>query len=394
MSYIPDVTEKSINIDTEVSEKLETGFLITDFLGCGGGSIVVKAKITEKNDEIGLYTGVEIAIKLCNPYMSLIGCNEMKKEIINTQSFSSLNYKKICYNYPITYGFFHRCIFFEKEEVNFIIKYMEENEIKEGKDAFIIYCTTPSNLSINDNIIKYLTEEYKDNDFLIKSKNILPKSNNSYGLYILSKLSDKDNEDIDWKNQTLLYDYLEMLQDLKCDMFIAMQYLNGKDLSQLSSDYYNKNFKYKLTDTLFFECLYSIFCPIKTLGITPIDIQPSNVMIVNTDNPRIYLYKETYYVITGKMFYFIDFQGLQYTNSIEKSMIKFFSFFTEEQKRLVDDIFSKEFISIEILLDKLFLWLKTKKDNIDNIEIMTRKEAEVYMIKNYNYKIVLVDKLI
>lgn len=385
MSYIPEIKKDTLNIDYNISEEFDTLFIIDKFIGTGGGATVYKSKVTETNDRLSLYYGMDIAIKLCNPDLTYRGCDMMKEELANTVAFSSLNYRKLCYNYPIAYGFFHKCIFFKKEDVNFIVDYIDDNNIKEGRDAFIIYCSTPPNINIDCDIIKYLLDKYKEDklEFLNESRKKFPKSDNAYGLYLLSKRKEKY---IDWNLNEVLYDYLDYLQDLKCDMFLLLQYLKGNDLLELRQ----KSSLNKFTDTLFFESIYSTVCAISVLNIVPREVQESNAMIIETNNPRIYLYKNDYYIVEGDMFYWIDFQVINKETLISKDLIHFKNLFTQDQKDVIDLIFFKsDFPSVENVLDILFDWLKTK-----NIKILDRKTANKYMMINYNYKLVNVDELL
>lgn len=392
MSYISDITIHTLNIDKDATEELETGFYIDKFIGAGGGGTVFRAKVVEKNEKLSLHTGMDVAIKLCNPDLTYAGCEQMKEETVNTSIFSSLRYRKLCYNYPISYGFFHRCIFFNKESVNFIINYIKDNNILDGRDAFIIYCSTPPNIDIDKNIIDFLLNKYEDNsEFLTKSREVFPKTENSYGLYLLSKRREKE---IDWSSNEVLYDYLDYLQDLKCDMFLLLQYLKGNDLSELRQrfelDIDSRSRKFKLTDTVFFELIYSTICSISVLNIVPRDVQESNAMIIEADNPRIYLYKDIYYIVEGDMFYWIDFQVINREMLISKHLIYFKNLFTPDQKSLVDLMFSEsDYPNVEYVLDLLFRWLYNK-----TTVILTKRDAQKYMVINYNYKLVKVDNLL
>lgn len=349
---------------------------------------------------------MDVAIKLCNPDLTYIGCNMMKEELANTAIFSSLNSRKLCYNYPISYGFFHRCIFFKREDISFILDYIDDNNIREGRDAFIIYCSTPPYISIDESILDYLSSEYTRDrlEFLTKSREIFPKSENAYGLYILSK---RKKNYVDWVSNEVLYDYLDYLKDLKCDMFLLLQYLEGKDLSELKDifeskskllSYSKKSRKksrkrkyFKFTDSLFFECIYSTICSIAVLNTVPREVQDSNAMIINADNPRIYLYKDNYYIIEGDMFYWIDFQVIRREMVISKDLIHFKNLFTKNQRDLINSMFEKyDYPSVETVLDILFGWLY----HSTNIKILDKKDAHKYMMINYNYKIVNVDELL
>jgi hypothetical protein len=120
-----------------------------------------------------------------------------------------------------------------------------------------------------------------------------------------------------------------------------------------------------------------------------VDIQQSNAMIVRNKEPRIYCYKENYYLITGDMFYWIDFQGLNTVLFISKSSIKFMNRFTEDQKILIDMIFKEtQYPNIYYFLDMLFDWLSKR------VQVMKKEEADHYMTIHYDYKLINVTQLI
>jgi hypothetical protein len=352
-------------------------FYIDKLLGIGGGSFVFKSNITEKNDNMGLYYGMDIAIKLCNPLLTHEGCKLLEDEVTYTKIFNKMNEKNVCYNYPLCYGFFHSCLFFTSEETDFIMKYIEENKIVKGVDAFIIYCASPKNTSIKKEIIGCLLNHYPSS-FLIKSREIFPKTNNPLGIYLLSK---RIQVYVDWDNNDNLYEYLDLQRDIDCDMFILLEYLEGDTLLELID--------FKFTDSIFFEFIYSIICSIKILNLMQVDIQQSNAMIVKNKEPRIYCYKENYYLITGDMFYWIDFQGLNTILFISKSSIKFMNRFTEDQKMLIDMIFKEtEYPNINYFLDMLFGWISNR------VQVMKKEEADHYMTIHYDYKLINTTQLI
>ena len=103
---IPEITDGDINIDEKISKEIETNFKIEKLLGLGGSGTVFKAKVM--NDMKNLRSNTDVAIKLCNSMLTYSGCILLKDEAEYTNTFSVLNYKKLCYNYPIIYGFYHR----------------------------------------------------------------------------------------------------------------------------------------------------------------------------------------------------------------------------------------------------------------------------------------------
>lgn len=118
------------------------------------------------------------------------------------------------------------------------------------------------------------------------------------------------------------------------------------------------------------------------------DRNASNGMIVK-NTPRIYVYKQNYYIVEGDSFYWIDFQGITMRQNLIKSDLVFFNYFTDEQKGVIDKIFeNSEDITPEKVLDTLFGWLSTK------VQVFNRVDAEIYMVVNYNHKMILVDKLV
>ena len=378
---IPELKELLIDKD-EIEEGNE--FFIDKFLGLGGSGNVYRAKVMQKNEKLSLNYGMDVALKLCNPDMTYYGCLDYKKEAGFTNIFSSLNYHKICYNYPIVYGFFHSCIFFTKSESEAIINYIEDNNIDRCRDAFIIYCVSPEHIEIDEDILKTLLENY-DPKLLKESRDIFPKTQNVKGLYFMS-LSLKGNNN--WETNHETYDYLYSLPDLNgCDMFILLQYLKGFTLMDLMIN----NPGLKFSDTLFFESVYSTISSIFFLHTIQTDRKSDNAMIVTTRNPRIYLYKENYYIVTGDTFYWIDINRLSedYISNIVKSHIKFFNYFTEEQQRVINHIFEgKDYTSPEKFLDLLFNWISSK------VIILNKEQITEYMVINYNYRLCIADKLL
>lgn len=370
-------------IDKDDIEEGKNVFYIDKFLGRGGSGKVYRAKVMEQDDKLGLNLGMNVAIKICDPDLTYTGCLEYKKEAKLTNIFSSLNYNNICYNFPIVYGFFNSCIFFTKSQSEFIIGYMKKNNINICRDAFIIYCCTPENFDIDQDIVEILLENYSP-QILKQSRDLLPKTQNAKGLYLISlSLGDRD-----WKKNQETYDYLFSLPDLEgCDMYILLQYLKGYTLTDLKKN--DKEFKFP--DNIFFESVYSTVSSVFFIHNIHTDRQSENAMIVNTINPRIYLYKNKYYIIEGDTFYWIDINRLSSNyeiNTLSKYDIKFFNCFTEEQQQLINHIFSEENPSAEKILDLLFGWLSTK------VSVLNKEEVTRYMVINYNYRLCLVDKLI
>jgi len=374
LNDIPELKDIEINIDEKVSKEVECNFRIEKLLGLGGSGTVFKAKIM--NDIENLRSNTDVAIKLCNSMLTYSGCILLKDEAEYTNTFSVLNYKNICYNYPIIYGFFHRCLFFTCNELKMILEYMEENGIENGKDSFLLYCTTPKHIDLNkidDTIIKYVSENF-DIDLLLRSREILPKTENIIGLYYLSK---REKENINWETNYELHDYLELQQDLNCDMFLVMQYLNGKTLLEIKQI----NNRFKFNDNLFFEYMYSTIVRLFFIKKTQVDIQESNAMIVTTNVPRIYHYGDRYYLIRGDIFYWIDIANLNNVDVVVKSDFRYQNFYTTSQNELLNELFKdNDEINTLIFLDKLFRWVS------DKVPIMNHDEISKYIIVNYNYR--------
>jgi serine/threonine protein kinase len=381
-SDIPELEDKDINIDDKVSKEIECNFKIEKLLGLGGSGTVFKAKVI--NDTKNLKSETTVALKLCNSMLTYYGCILLKDEAEYTNTFSVLNYKNICYNYPIIYGFYHRCLFFTNTQLEEIFEYMENNGINKGKDCFLLYCTTPKYIDINeidDSIVNYVFKNF-DTDLLLKSREILPKTENILGLYYLSK---RDQTDIDWGNNSELYDYLELQQDLKCDMFLLMQYLNGKTLLEIKQ--INNNFKF--TDNLFFEYMYSTIVRVFYIKKNQVDIQESNAMIVNTNVPRIYHYEDKYYIIKGDIFYWIDIANLNDVHQVVKSEFKYQNFYTPNQILLLNHLFNdKEEISVKFFINKLFKWIS------DKVPVMNEEDISKYIVFNYNYRYIDPSKIL
>ena len=194
--------------------------------------------------------------------------------------------------------------------------------------------------------------------------------------------------DKNWKTNQESYDYLFSLPDLEgCDMFILLQYLKGYTLTDIKKN--DKSFEF--TDNLFFESVYSTISSVFFIHNIHTDRQSENVMVVNTLNPRIYLYKNNYYIVEGDTFYWIDINRLSSNygiNTLSKYDIKFFYCFTKEQQQLINQIFSEENPSSEKILDLLFGWLSTK------VLVLNQEQVTRYMVINYNYRLCMADKLL
>jgi hypothetical protein len=383
LNDIPEIKESEIiNIDENVSNKIEVNFKIEKILGLGGSGTVFKAKVMD--DYLFLRTNMDVALKLCNNILTYQGCILLKDEAEYTNTFSVLNYKNICYNYPIIYGFFHRCLFFTPKEVIQILEYMEENGIKKGKDSFILYCSVPKYIDINkidDSIIGYVSKNF-DTNVLLKAREILPKTDNIAGLYFLSKRS---QEKIDWNTNSEIFDYLELQEDLKCDMFLIMQYLDGKTLLEVKQI----NNEFKFTDNLFFEYMYSTIVRLFYIKKNQVDIQETNSMIVNTNVPRIYYYNNSYYLIKGNIFYWIDIADLNDVHVVIKSEFRYQNFYTKRQSILLNEMFSNnDKINIREFLDKLFNWIS------DKVPVLNEEEKSKYIVANYNYRLIDVSKIL
>lgn len=378
---IPEII-KEINIDENISRETETNFRIEKLLGIGGAATVFKAKVM--NDIENLKSNTDVAIKLCNSMFTYQGCVLLKDEAEYTNTFSVLNNKKICYNYPIIYGFYHRCLFFTPKELEEIFDYMEENDIKKGKDSFILYCTSPKHVNLNkidDSIIKYVSKNF-DTEFLIRSREILPKTDNILGLYYLSKRIEKN---INWETNQELYDYLELQQEYKCDMFLAMQYLNGKTLNELKP----LGSHFKFSDRVFFEYMYSTIVRLFYVKKNTIDIQKSNAMIIKTNIPRIYHYDNKYYIIKGDIFYWIDIADLYDVEIVLKSDFTFKDFYTPKQWEFLNELFkSQDEINIRMFIDKLFKWISNK------VPVLDEEHIAKYIVSNYNYRYVNPSKML
>lgn len=397
MSKIPELTGIEINMDEKVSSEIESNFRIEKILGLGGSGTVFKAKVLNDIPQLSLKSDTDIALKLCNNMLTYEGCILLKDEAEYTNTFSILNNKNICYNYPVIYGYFHRCLFFTIDEVKQILKFIKDNNIKKGIDAFILYSTTPKDTDLNDidsTILEYICNIYDSNtDLLLKAREELPKTDNILGLYYLSKRG-KDhinheykekNEILKWDNQTELYDYLELQEEVECDMFLIMQYLQGKTLLEIRQ--LNSNFKF--SNSIFFEYMYSTIVRLFYIKKNQVDIQTSNSMITTTNIPRIYHYKQKYYIIRGDMFYWIDIADLTDVLKVVKSDFKYQDFYTEEQAKLLNKMFeSKDIIQIELFLEKLFNWI------LDKIPVMNEESISKYIIVNYNYRFIETSKIL
>ncbi len=382
--------ENFVHIDEKMSSEVEENFMIEKRIGTGGTGIVFKAKVVNNVPELNLYSGMNIALKICKPFMGIEACELFKTEVDATSKFLKLNYDKLCYNYQAVYGYFYKCLFFSNKDVNIILDYIKKNNVNTGVDAFILYCSIPDHINMTDidsTIVSYVLKTF-DPEFLVESRKKLPKTNNIKGLYELSRLDNKELKENDWDDINEIYDHLDMRKDMTCDMFIIYQYLEGKTLRVLK---YEEDTNYRFTDSIFFEFLYSTAISICKVKKQQIDIQPTNQMIVKTKIPRIYKYNNLYYLITGDMFFWIDIQDLNDINFSEmtKSSFKLGNFYTEEQKKVIDNIFEERHTTLEKFFNVLFDWIRVKK----NIVMMNRDMFLDYIIVNYNYRLVDLDVL-
>lgn len=361
MKNIIEINRDVEDIDHIISQKLDYPIHLTDFVGKGGTSVVYKATYKDKI----------VAIKLCD--LDKWSCLAFKDEVKNAYDFLQLNQLKKCYNYPIIYGYFHACLFFEWIELQEIFAYMSthQEKIGEQKDAFILYCTTPSHIELSDELKTYVANHF-DADFIIESVKKLPKSKNSIGL-----INYLNRYNINWENNKSLYSYLFDLEmnETVCSVFVMQQFLDGKTLDK----YHNK-----LTDMLFFEYIYSKLMSIHILGKILDDVHVDNMMIVDCNVLRMYFYNQKYYPILGNMFYHIDLTSINdryQSRKVNKSTFNIISeFFTSQQKEWID--VHANGLAADVL-SHLFEWIEER-----GIKGMNEKDAKIYMIKLRNYKII------
>lgn len=376
MNIIPDFVSDElmkniieINRDVDdvydvISEKIDQPIHLIECIGKGGSSIVYKAS----------YGDMLVAIKLCD--FDKYACLAFKDEVKNAYEFLQLNQLKRCYNYPMMYGYFHSCLFFEWNELKEIVDYINENddEIMQKKDAFILYCTTPSHVDLPDDLKKYVARHFSI-DFILKSVEKMPKSKNSIGLINYLMGCEEDWRWEKWENSRKIYDYLFDLEmnETICSVFVMQQFLQGKTLD---------TYKNKLTDMIFFEYVYSMLISVLVLGKTLDDVHADNMMIVGCNVLRLYFYNLKYYAISGDMFYHID---LAVTNDryqsrkVNKSTFSVISnLFTNEQKEWIDTYATG--LASDVL-SYLFEWLDKR-----GIRGMNEEEAKICMIESHNYK--------
>ena len=353
------IREYIINHPEEIYEEFKDSIEIVKYIGRGGSGIVFLGKVSKNHKKLSLYVDDKVVIKICDPDITLYGCLEMKKEVINTYIFEKLNTMQVCYNFPIVYGYFHNCLFFGKSDKQKIITFINSN-IKKGqrKDALLLYAITPPDIILPKSIVSYVKDNFQES-VITEAENIIPKTYNVVGLLEYSNWEKSDN----------IFDYLDAEIDLDCSIFILFQYLPGLNLLELTLKYDG----YKLSNSLFFECIYSTLSSIHFLNKIHGDTHLDNMMIVDTSVSRLYKYRDSYYVINnGSMFYWIDFAVLKDAIIPVKSYFMIcWSVYSQEQREWLYRTFLNNTLNSKEILVELFNWISEKEqmNSLDEIDL-------------------------
>ncbi len=383
MNTIPDFTsdflmKNIISLNTEsdelLSEEMDQSIQLLDCVGKGGSSIVYKAYHS--------LIETEVVVKLCEPFDKWM-CMEFKTEAKNAYDFLLLNEQKKCYNYPITYGYYHTCLFFTPTESQEILSYLSNHseEIGSKKDAFLVYCTTPSDIVLPQKLIDYVSFSFNP-QFIVESTQFLPKCRNMKALLQYAS-GCKKLSTISWETSDAVYNYLkDETEQVVCSVFLMQQYLEGVSLDQYQMEHQT------LSDSLFFEFVYSKLVSIALLGKLYGDVHLDNVMAVKSNVPRVYLHKGDHYVIPGEMIYHIDSAIIDDKYSSKKVGKHLFtianSIFTNEQKEWIDTYVKGDAVDV---LDQLFIWMKKYKKCL----VLDEEDSNIYFVRTRNYKLVDAD---
>ena len=81
------IREYIINHPEEIYEEFKDSIEIVKYIGRGGSGIVFLGKVSKTHKKLSLDLNDKIVIKICDPDITLYGCLEMKKEVINTYIF-------------------------------------------------------------------------------------------------------------------------------------------------------------------------------------------------------------------------------------------------------------------------------------------------------------------
>ncbi len=303
------ILKKEITSPDQQCNVFDQDFQLLGIFGEGGGSYLINAVVNNDIPVLGLYEGQYVAIKLCKgDILDIIGCNEYIKEANLMRIVTVLNREGICYNFPIYYMYGKCCLFYRKEQYNNISNRLPE-------DCDLPYDKTLQSLyGIREAVVPDLLIHYANTEF---SQDLSEKTKANYGSVCLDKIKQLfqlENFQVLGKKWNInlrqpdvdkaeIYNFIVGDSDVNCGNYIVMSKIPGSPLDKLGSGYV-------LRPDLVFEMMYSNACLIKHYGFVLSDRHDDNVMIADTDIPRIYKLGDYYiYFDTSTMYYSIDLQA-------------------------------------------------------------------------------------
>lgn len=348
-------------------------FSLDKLIGRGGGSYVFRA-ITNYDDDVKyLKKGQNVVVKVCDPILTEIGCNEMIKEANNLRIISLLNARGICYNFPVFYSFGKCCLFFNKNRViegPESCNLQEKNWLGESIIPDILYFF--SNNMISSDYIEILKLNYTSDCLFEIRKNLKLKN-----FHILADMWPLNHDSF---TSSKIHEFLSDIVDVNCPNYIIMSYIPGEDLSKISKT------TPVIDAALFFEMMYANACLIKYQNLILADQHDDNIMIGKVNMPRIYQLGDKYiYFNTSTMLFYIDAQVTK-TFPYTKNSINITRLFTTSPANATKDV------------QEIITWLRDNPLSLDNFilnylptilssNVISREMANDILLHNPNIRV-------
>jgi len=353
------LSKEIVSPDTQNCDNFVETFTLTGIIGEGGSSYVLEAVSNSNILKFGIIAGQRVAIKLCKgDILDIMGCDAYVKEANLLRKITILNRNGICYNFPVYYMYGKCCLFYQKGQFD---------DIEEKLPGT---CNLPYDKKLYE---IYKTKEYVVPDLLIHYANTDTPNNNikKYDktcLRDIKRLFQLDNFHVLGKKWTLgnfndnagIYNFIVGDSDVNCGNYIVMSKINGTSLDKLGSSYI-------LGYDLVFEMMYSNACLIKNYGFVLADRHDDNIMILQSEIPRIYK--------LGSYYLLFDTEHTYYSIDVQVTTTKSFN--------NINDLISVSATHLSNSMGEIISFLSKNKYSLD--KFMTEVLSQVY--KNY-----LIDK--
>lgn len=383
MEFLPNVPPlKFLEIEIHSTDNdcqlFNNLFTFTTLIGRGGGSYVFGCNVNYTEPKFHLEKDQKIVLKLCDPILDVVGCDQMISEANNLRKISILNAKNICYNFPSFYIYGKCCLFIDTDEGD---KTKPPDQCALEKRDYYGYIIVPdilyyyANSEIPDLHIDRLTEQYGFS-CLINARTQLKVNNFSL---LESMYPFSENSYISNKIHEFLIDNI----GIGCPNYIVMSQIPGKNLAQFIS---NASDPHIIDYSLFFEMIYANACTIKHYNFILADQHDDNIMIADVKIPRVYKLGNVYIMFnTPNMLFYIDTQAtktFEYTNN----PIKLTQLYTTNPSYATDEI------------QNIITWLKNNPFQLDHFMtnilpniyskfIITKSQLEYLLLHNKNIRV-------